>query len=328
LNAPDPSEPSNPIVAEVVRSGFVESRHHGVLVALGPGNTGNPVAAGATDAPIMPRSALKPLQAAAMLRAGLDLSDELLALAAASHMGEDFHADGVRKILGAAGLSEADLRCPPAWPLHRPTARALTAAGGERAAIRMPCSGKHAAMLATCVANGWPTATYTDPEHPLQQAIHATIEELCGEPIAATAVDGCGASTFAVSPSGLARGYQRLVLAPAGSAERTAIDAMRAFPEWTSGTGHDADRLMRAVPGLVAKNGAEGVYAAALANGGAVTVKIDDGAMRAAMPLTVALLRALDVTAIAGVDHTALDALARVPVHGGLGVVGEVRTVL
>src|SRR5215467_1945677 len=112
----------NPVLAEVVRSGFTESRHRGAAVALSSDGTVT-FAAGAVDVPVFPRSSNKPLQAAAMLRAGLGLEGELLALAAASHSGEDFHVDGVRKILSDAGLTEGDLRCPASWPLDIETTR-------------------------------------------------------------------------------------------------------------------------------------------------------------------------------------------------------------
>ena len=128
--------------------------------------------------PFFPRSANKPLQATAMLRAGLELDGELLALAAASHSGEDYHVDGVRKILSGAGLTEADLGCPPSWPLDLQTARRLIARGEDMSRVRMNCSGKHAAMLATCVVNGWPTSSYLNPQHPLQEAILRTVAAL------------------------------------------------------------------------------------------------------------------------------------------------------
>src|SRR5579863_6553346 len=170
----------NPVVAEVVRSGFAESRHRGAVAAVAA--DGRPVInLGRTDVPFLPRSSNKPLQATAMLRCGLQLDAELLALAAASHSGEDFHVDGVRKILSGAGLREDDLRCPASWPLETRTAHRMIARGEPMARIRMNCSGKHAAMLATCAANGWPTASYLDPAHPLQRAIRDTIEELAGQ---------------------------------------------------------------------------------------------------------------------------------------------------
>jgi L-asparaginase II len=309
---------TNPVVAEVVRSGFAESRHRGAVAGL-DADGGQVISVGRTDVPFLPRSANKPLQATAMLRCGLNLDAELLALAAASHSGEDFHVDGVRKILSGAGLSEQDLRCPVSWPLHVPTAHRLIAAGEGMSRIRMNCSGKHAAMLATCAANGWPTASYTDPGHPLQQAIRGTIEELAGEKSTATGVDGCGAPLFALTLSGLARAFRTLVLAEPGTPERRVADAMCAYPEWTSGTDRDERRLMNAVPGLLLKSGAEGVDAFAFGDGRAGAIKIDDGAQQARIPVTVALLRQLGL----GVP----DELATVPVTGGDAVVGEVHAV-
>jgi L-asparaginase II len=308
----------NPVVAEVIRSGFTESQHRGAVAGLAADGT-RVVSAGRADVPFLPRSANKPLQAAAMARCGLALDGELLALAAASHSGEDFHVDGVRKILSGAGLSPSDLRCPASWPLDTATAHRLIARGDGMSRIRMNCSGKHAAMLATCTANGWPTSSYLDPGHPLQQAIRATIADLAGQWPAATAVDGCGAPLFALTLTGLARAFRSLVLAEAGTPERRVADAMRAYPEWTSGTDRDERRLMDAVPGLLVKGGAEGVDAFALADGRAGAIKIDDGGARARTPVTTAVLRRLGAVVP--------DALATVPVTGGDAVVGEVRAV-
>jgi L-asparaginase II len=318
----------NPVVVEVERSGFVESRHRGAAVGLDAG--GCAVRVGATDVPIFPRSANKPLQAVAMVRRGLALDGESLALAAASHSGEDFHVEGVRRILAGAGLGPDALRCPAQWPLDEAAAEELVRTGGRPTRLHMNCSGKHAAMLATCVVNGWPMESYTAPAHPLQLEIRRTIEELAAEKVTATGVDGCGAPLFAISLTGVARGFRALVLAVAGSPERRVADAMRAHPAWTSGTRRDERRLMDAVPGLMVKSGAEGVDAFAFAAGSsgvfAGAVKIEDGARRARTPVTVALLRALrDRT---GAAEPAVPAdLVTVPVHGGDGVVGAIRTV-
>src|ERR1700745_1762820 len=187
-----------PVVSEVVRSGLVESRHRGAVAALAADGT-QVISTGATAVPFFPRSANKPLQAAAMLRAGLELDGELLALASASHSGEDFHVDGVRKILSGAGLTEAALGCPPSWPLDQETARRLIARGEGMSRIRMNCSGKHAAMLATCVVNGWAAGSSLGPRPPLQQAGLRTVEELAGQRVPATGVDGCGAPLFALT---------------------------------------------------------------------------------------------------------------------------------
>ncbi|MQA97252.1 MAG: asparaginase, partial [Streptosporangiales bacterium] len=273
-----------PLVAEVVRSGFVESRHRGTVLALDA--AGSPVlASGPVETPMFPRSANKPMQAAAMVRAGLALRGERLALAAASHSGEEFHVDGVRKVLAGAGLAEDALGCPAGLPLDEQARRAWLRAGGEPDRVHMNCSGKHAAMLATCVANGWPTGGYRDPRHPLQVAVRATLEELAGEPVAATGVDGCGAPLLALSVAGVARAFRALVLAPQGSPEREVAGAFRAFPAWTSGTNRPERALMAGVPGLLVKSGAEGVLAFALADGRAGAVKIEDGNARAALPV-------------------------------------------
>lgn len=327
----------NPVLVEVERSGFVESRHRGAAVGLAVDGT-QAVRAGSVEEPIFPRSANKPLQAVAMLRSGLELEGELLALAAGSHSGEDFHVEGVEKILAGAGLTADDLRCPESWPIDPGTAR--TCAAPSR--VRMNCSGKHAAMLATCVAAGWPTASYLDPEHPLQAAVREVVEELAGEPVAAVGVDGCGAPLFAISTLGVARSYRALVLAAPDAPEGLVADAMRTHPQWTSGTAREERRLMDAVPGLLVKCGAEGVDAFALADGRAGAVKIDDGAMRARTPVTVALLRALagstagaaEAEGAAGApagglpeaaDADALDELATERLRGGDGDAGVIR---
>jgi L-asparaginase II len=317
--------PDNPVLAEVVRSGFVESRHRGAMIALTADGTAL-LKAGTADVPAFPRSSNKPFQAAAMLRCGLKLDRELLALAAASHSGEDFHVSGVRSVLASAGLTEDDLRCPPDMPLDEHAQRAMIRAGAGPDRVHMNCSGKHAAMLATCVAAGWPTASYTDPDHPLQQEIKATIARLAGEPVTAVGVDGCGAPLMAISVAGLARAFRAVVLAEPGTAERAVADAMRAYPEWTSGTTRPERALMQAVPGLLLKSGAEGVEGFALADGRSGAFKIEDGAARGRVPVTVALLRRLGAEALPGADLTVLAELATSPIYGGGRVVGEIRT--
>jgi len=312
------------VLAEVVRSGFVESRHRGAIAAIAADGSVL-LTAGMADLPMFPRSSNKPLQAAAMLRCGLKLDGELLALAAASHSGEDFHVAGVRAILASAELTEEDLQCPPDYPLDEQSQQAMIAAGAPRDRIHMNCSGKHAAMLATCVAAGWPTASYTDPEHPLQLHISDTIARLAGEPVAAVGVDGCGAPLMAISVIGLARAFRAMVVAEPGTAERAVADAMRAYPEWTSGTTRPERALMAAIPGLLIKSGAEGVEGFALADGRAAAVKIEDGSARGRVPVTVSLLRELGAEAEPGADRDALAALATGPVYGGGEVVGEIR---
>src|ERR1700742_1238714 len=312
---------ANPVLAEVIRSGFVESRHRGSIVAIAPDGT-YAFTAGSANTPVYPRSSNKPLQAARMPGPGLPIEGDLPALAAASHSGEDFHAQGVNDILDYAGLTEADLQCPASLPLDEATARRLIRQSppggpGPESRVRFNCSGKHAAMLATCIANDWPTETYLSPEHPLQVHIRRTIEELAREPVAAVGVDGCGAPLFALTLGGLARAFRSLVLADPGSPERKVADAMRKFPEWTSGTTRDENKLMTSIPGLLLKAGAEGVDAFALPDGTAAAVKIDDGNQRARTPVTVAILALLGTQPPAKLTTTV--------VTGGGNPVGIIR---
>jgi L-asparaginase II len=293
----------------VVRGGFVEGHHHGSVIALRADGSVS-LAIGRPDQPMLPRSAVKPLQAQGMLRAGLEVDDEELALVCASHSGQPEHLAVVRRILADAGLDESDLDNTPGMPMHGPSRRAMIRAGEGPSRITQNCSGKHAGMLASCVAAGWPTRGYRDPAHPLQQALRSTIEELTGDRVSATTVDGCGAPLFAISLTGLARSFSRL---------GRCAPAMRAHPFLVGGEGRDVTLLMSGVPGLVAKDGAEGVYAAGFDDGRAVAVKIDDGAARARMPVIVTALRRL------GVDAASLDELATVSVLGHGEPVGEIR---
>ena len=277
---------------------------------------------------MFPRSSNKPFQAATMVRCGLECGGKLLALAAASHSGEDFHVAGVREILAGAELGDSALQCPPAFPMDEPSMRAMIRRGDPPDRVHMNCSGKHAAMLAACVAAGWPAESYRDPAHPLQQEIRRTLEGLAGEPVTATGTDGCGAPLFAVSVSGLARAFRSLVLSEPDSPERRVADAMRAHPDWTSGSTRPERALMEAVPGLLLKTGAEGVNAFALPDGRAAAFKIDDGGQRVMPAVTVAVLRALGAAGESGVDTAALDRLARPDVLGGGQVVGSIRAII
>ncbi|MET0422459.1 MAG: asparaginase [Actinoplanes sp.] len=300
------------IIAEVVRSGFVESVHHGSVAVIGGQHRGD------VTTPVFPRSSNKPMQTVGMLRAGLVPRDDAdLALISGSHYGEPLHVRRVREILAAAGLADAALRCPAALPaLDSARDDWLRAQGGPEPVL-MNCSGKHAGMLATCVANDWPLESYLDPKHPLQVAIADAVADLTGEPIAAVGVDGCGAPVLAVSLTGLAEAFRRLVEAEPGTPERRVADKMRAHPELVAGTGADDTVLMRAVPGLLVKGGAEGVVAAAVPGRGAIALKIEDGAQRPRTPVL------LDELSRLGVEVP----LIRELVLGGGDPVGEVRAV-
>ncbi|WP_433371220.1 asparaginase [Actinoplanes sp. CA-142083] len=303
---------ASPVVAEVTRSGFVESVHRGSVAVLGGESRGD------VASPVFPRSSNKPLQTVGMLRAGLAPRDESdLALISGSHYGEALHVRRVREILEAAGLKPAALRCPASLPLSAQVRDDWLRRQGGPEPILMNCSGKHAGMLATCVSNGWPLESYLDPAHPVQRAITEAIADLAGEPVAAIGVDGCGAPVHAFSLTGLARAFTRLVETGPGTHERRVADEMRAHPELVQGTGGDDTVLMGAVPGLLMKGGAEGVVVAAVSGVGAVALKIEDGGQRARTPVLLDELRRL------GVEVPVLEEL----ILGGGEPVGVVRAV-
>lgn len=248
---------------------------------------------GVVERPMFPRSANKPMQALGMLRAGLRLDGELLALAAGSHAGELFHVEGVRDILASVGLDETALRNPREYPFDGKARNRWVRARHRRAQVTMNCSGKHAAMLATCVANAWPTDTYLDPRHPLQHTIHTAVEELAGESVAVVAVDGCGAPLHAISLTGLARAFGRFASAPVESMPGRIAAAFAAHPQYVSGSRRLSAALIRATPGLFCKAGAEGVIAAGLPDGRGIAIKINDGGARARHLVLAATLQRL-----------------------------------
>lgn len=312
---------SDPVpVVELVRSGFVEGHHHGSVVALARDGSVD-WAVGAVDVPVFPRSCNKPLQALGMVRLGLELEPDLLALACASHSGEAFHLEGVRRILALAGLEESALQTPDDYPFDPVERDAVLRAGGGPTPLQMNCSGKHAAMLLTCVGRGWDTATYLDPAHPLQQALRTTFEETTGEPVAAAGTDGCGAPLLSTSLVGLATAFRRLALATDGP-EHAIAEAIRRHPESVSGTRRDERALLAALPGAIGKLGAEACYVVALPDGRAVALKIDDGGDRARPVLMAAALERL------GVANDAVRAVGTAPLLGGGHPVGELRALI
>ncbi|MDH6579601.1 asparaginase [Kitasatospora sp. MAP5-34] len=315
-----PQSSALPVLAEVIRSGFVEGHHRGSLVQLAADGSVE-FALGTPAAPLFPRSCAKPFQAVATLRAGLAIEGELLALAASSHSAEPFHRDAVRQILASAGLTEDALQTPPDLPLDLVEAEALLSGGGQRRPIMMDCSGKHAGWLAACVANGWDTATYLDPAHPIQVLAREALEEATGETVTEVGTDGCGAPLLAVSLTGLARGFRSLLAAEPGTPQRRVADAMRAHPEYVAGSRRADTWLMRAVPGSLSKMGAEAVQVVALPDGRAFAFKIDDGAERARGPVLAEALRRIGVETPDGT----IDRIGTEPLHGGGAVVGAVR---
>lgn len=310
-----------PVLVHVTRGGFVESAHRATLVATDAAG-GTPLRHGRVDDPVLPRSSLKPIQALAMVRAGLDLPPHLLALVCASHSAEAVHREGVAAALATVGLDLTALQNTPALPLGELEHARWLAAGRAPEAVAQDCSGKHAGMLVTCKVNDWPVEDYLDPAHPLQQAIRATTAEVVG-PVSHTTVDGCGAPLFAVPLRGLAAAFGVLAAAGEDTDEGRVATAMRTAPHMVGGTGRDVTAFMESVPGLIAKDGAESVYAAGLADGWGIAIKVADGTSetRARRGLLAHTLLAL------GIDSARLRALADQPVLGHGRPVGAVEVV-
>lgn len=299
-------------LARLERSGMIESRHAGAAVVVG-GDGSVLRELGDGSALVYGRSTLKFLQAVTMLRAGLDLEGEQLVLAAASHTGTPRHLAVVEQILARAGLGDDALKCPVDHPID---ASSRYSSRGKRR-ITMNCSGKHAAFLLACVLNDWPTESYLEPNHPLQQAIRATVEEFTGEPVAHSGIDGCGAPVFAVTLRGLALAMSQLIADPDGARLAAAIRA----DSWAL----DSPAIATVIDslGLIAKNGAEGVFVAVTTAGTSVALKIMDGSTRASIAVGLSLL-----ASVGAVDAAAAEAvIAKTiePVLGGGLVVGGIR---
>ncbi len=304
----------NPVLVDYVRSGVVESTHTGSVVLLACDGSAHVL--GNATPQVYPRSSLKPLFATGLVRAGLDLPTRQLALATASHSGTEEQVQVAREILRSAGLTENALGCPSDLPLEVDDQIALIRAGGSADRVHHNCSGKHAAMLATCVINDWPTEGYLDPTHPLQVHLLATVTDLAGEIPGAPGIDGCGAPVWQLSLPALARAITRIATAADTTPEGRVAAAARSFPDMVGGPRRCVTELMQHVPGLFAKEGAEGVWVAALDDGRAMTAKIDDGAMRALPAILAATVRAW------GYAGEPIDRWAADPVLGGGQPVG------
>ena len=286
-------------IAAVSRNGVDESIHFGAAVCIAAdGSIARTV--GDPSVRIYPRSSTKPLQALAMVRAGLDLSPVKLALVCASHNGEEIHQRTAREILAGCGLDESALLNTADHPLHAPSAREAIKTGRAKSPLQMNCSGKHSGMLATCVANGWPLESYLDPAHPLQVAITETVSEVCGEPLE-IGTDGCGAPAHVVRLESLARAARAIATGAAGAAGDRVFEAMSQHPQMVGGSDRDVTRIVSSIPGFFAKDGAEAVYVGASHDGRAVALKISDGGGRARCTVFLAALAVLgfDVAALA-----------------------------
>jgi L-asparaginase II len=307
---------TQPWVVEVTRGPFVESAHRVALVVIEPdGRVG--LSVGPVHETVLARSALKPAQALALVELGADLDDRELALAAGSHSGEPGHLALATGLLARHGLDPDALACPPARPLGVDADRTWGERPPER--LAMNCSGKHAAMLVACAARGWPLERYTDPEHPLQRHVRATLARV-GGPVRGVTVDGCGAPAFATDLAAVARLGRHLVDAAAGSDEQRVAAAMRAHPWLVAGTDRLDTVLMSSLVGSLSKVGAEGVLLAVLPDGASLALKVVDGAARAVGPVLLAVLEQRGVAA-----PEVLRQVADPPVRGGGHPIGAHR---
>ncbi|MFZ4064391.1 MAG: asparaginase [Candidatus Nanopelagicaceae bacterium] len=302
------------VLAELTRNGLVESIHTGHLIMLNADGSVHKIK-GSVEMPIFPRSSVKCMQASAMVRNGLKLEPRLLALVEASHSGAQMHQDGVLEILASVGLNESDLQCA----FDKPLGDAERIAWGDKAATRlaMNCSGKHAGMLATCVANGWDIKTYLNADHPLQVAVLNEIESLVGAKVSNKTFDGCGAPLFAVTTRELATAIRNITISK-DPVHIEVMNAARAHPEMVAGEGRLTTRTMQSVPGLFMKEGAEAVEVASMADGRTLVYKISDGSWRAFGAIMHAALLEWGIT-------TTEEAFN---VYGGANIVGGMRAVL
>jgi L-asparaginase II len=286
------------VLATVWRGTVVEARIRGhVAVVDGEGNlltsTGTP------DAETTLRSCVKPIQALPFLRSAADrLEADVaeIAIACASHQGEDEHLATVRGLLAKARVPEDALRCGPQLPSDEATARRLLASGGVPRPIHNNCSGKHAAMLATCAVMGWPLEGYMEPAHPCQQAVTAALEEMLGVDLASAShgIDGCGLRTYGTPLSAIAGGF---AVASADPAFQRAQEAMATFPFLVTGTGRfDTALLETSGDRLTAKIGGAAVWAAVVRpDGPGIAIKLEAGGGEAIPVVAVAVLQHLGV---------------------------------
>lgn len=305
-------------VAVIDRNGVDESIHFGAVVCLD--RTGDiAFSIGDPRVHIYPRSSTKPLQALGMVRSGLTLPPEQLALVCASHNGEKTHLDTARAILATAGLDESVLHNTKSWPLHEKSQHQAIHDGIPKSSLQMNCSGKHSGMVVTCAVNGWDMDSYLEQDHPLQRAITDTIPEVAGEEASSIGVDGCGAPAHVLSLTGLARAVRSMATGAAGESGLQIHRAMSQHSYMVGGEKRDVTAICTSIPGLMAKDGAESVYVAALPDGRAVALKISDGSSRGLPTVLLAALRKL------GVDTSAVPDTVSEIAYGHGKPVGRVR---
>jgi L-asparaginase II len=306
------------VLAARTRSGLDETMHDGAVAVVSA--DGYLVASsGDIDQAFFLRSAEKPFQALVSQENGAELGLLQLAIAAGSHDGDPVHVALVREMLSEAGLEESDLLCPPSRPLSITAAARVRQEGQEMRRVWNNCSGKHAAWLRACRAQGWPTNEYLAPDHPIQMLISDLVSELGGFPVGPIGVDGCGAPVHRTTTRAMARLYARLASETRLSEIFT---AMHRYPALVSGIGN-GDAAIAINLNAAAKRGAAGCIGVAVGGRLGVAVKSWDGIQEVADSAAIATLAALgEVPAVA---EQRLDALARPRVFGGGEVVGQLE---
>lgn len=311
------STPVNPVLIEAVRADVVENIYRGAFAVVDAEGRVR-AAQGDIHRPVFPRSAAKPLQALALVESGaadaFALRPREIALACASHSGEDIHVEAVQAWLKSLGLGADDLECGVMEPFDPAVARELCVRGEPVTTFHHMCSGKHSGFLTLAKHLGVPTQGYIKADHPVQKRVRAVIEEMSAERVTShvCATDGCGIPTFALPLGAFATALARLArpardtAAERADACRRIREAMAVHPDLVGGRGRFDTRAMRATRGRVLlKSGAEGVYAMIVPEAGlGVALKIDDGDKRASEMAAANLLRALGL-----LDGPARDAL-------------------
>jgi L-asparaginase II len=327
---------SNPVLAEVLRGLLVESRHRGA-VAVVDADGGTVLALGDVETPVIPRSAVKALQALVLVETGaadrFQLTEQELAVACASHGGEPGHIAAVQSMLARAGLTAAALRCGVHSPLHRPSAEVLFRAGREPSAVHNNCSGKHAGFLCAACALGVAPSGYIEADHPVQREVRATIESMSGFPLTddRRGIDGCSVPTWAVPLKDLALAFARFGtghgLAPARANAAARLRAVcAAHPWYVAGSGRFCTEVMTLFgERIFVKTGAEGVFCVALPGQGlGIALKCDDGATRAAEVAAAAIVSRF--AALSGPERDAFERFLRPTIRNWNGIaVGAVR---
>ena len=303
-----------------VRSGLIETTHAASTVAVDAG--GHVLySSGDVDLPLFYRSAIKPFQALAARRTGLDLPPEHLAITCASHSGYPVHLSLVDAVLGNHGFTRDDLQCAADRPLGATADRIQFELGHRDRERRFHnCSGKHAGWLAACSMAGWDAASYLDVEHPLQRSIREVVADYTKVDPEPLGVDGCGAPTLRGTIAGLATAFSRLTtdteIAPIADA-MTRFSAL--VDDNVSGYGRVGVNW-----GGPTKTGAEGLFA--MSRGGvAIVAKAENGASDIAVAACLEVARSIGALP-AGTDEW-LTEVRRPAVLGGGHPVGSLELI-